>query len=379
MTRSTPKNNNPGGVLRRRGKFLSIMKQMTIDRGYFTISDVAEAAGVPRSTTQDWIKRLVKEGCIFVKNKSSGRVPARYASKSAVPQTTCKRIFTVEDSFEVEIFHECLSCGCIGFCEYHHKKAGGAAIEVRHDGMFLRETAKIGTNNPLDMEHAAVGLMSVRKEGNEIVQTIRSVFGGPAYSLLSMMGHAKGVNSVEIKSADGFVTGEVRTNALIPVTIGVDDTDRKGCGGATFALSQELLEYLSESKGVIGISHHVAVLSSDIKEKTAGNSCSFIEAAVEPEVFETLSKKVTKFVDDESASDEWGVAIMKGISVPTELLMFAAKARKKRVSMDEALKIAKNNGIQTFGGRGIIGALCAVSFKNQPTEVMLDLENDVII
>ena len=70
-----------------------------------------------------------------------------------------------------------------------------------------------------DLTNAAVGLVSVRREGDTIVQTIRSVYGGPAYSLSSMMGQAKGVCGVSISSADGLVTGEVRTRALVHVTV----------------------------------------------------------------------------------------------------------------------------------------------------------------
>ncbi|MDO5845199.1 MAG: sugar-specific transcriptional regulator TrmB, partial [Methanocorpusculum sp.] len=236
-----------GGVLGKRDAFLSTMRQKTFESGFFTASDVALNNNVPRSTAQDWINRLLKEGCIFIKEQPHGRNPARYASRSAMPQTTCRRIFTTVDGYDVEIFHECLSSGCAGFCEFHHKKAGGAAVFVQRDGMILRERAKIGYTGKINLKDAAVGLVSVKKDKTEIVQTIKSVYGGPAYSLSSMMGLAKGVCSVKIDTSDGFVTGEVRTNAMISITVGVDDTDRKGCGGATFALSQALLKYLTES------------------------------------------------------------------------------------------------------------------------------------
>jgi hypothetical protein len=368
-----------GGVLERRGAFLSATRQMTFESGHFTTADLAASANVPRSTAQDWINRLIKEGCIFIKEEPHGRNPAHYASRSALPQTTCKRIFTTLDGSDVEIFHECLSSGCAGFCEFHHRKACGAALSVTRDGMIFRERARIGEAGNLRLDIAAVGLASVKTDGDDIIQTISSIPGGPAYSLSAMMGHAKGVKGVQITAANGVVTGEVRTLALKAVTIGVDDTDRKGCGGATFALSQALMKYLTDPGSVIGIRHQVAVLCQDIEEKTAGNSCSFIELAVDPSVFDSLAAKVCRFVEEESVSDDWGVAIFTSITVPSDLLMLGKKIRQERVSMEEVLETAKRTGVRVYGKKGIIGAVGAVSLKSQPQEVLLDLANPIVM
>ncbi|MDV0442988.1 sugar-specific transcriptional regulator TrmB [Methanorbis rubei] len=374
MTASEKKS---GGVLGRRGQFLAAMRQMTFESGHFTTAELADAATVPRSTAQDWINRLIREGCIFTKEEKHGRHPARYASRSAMPSTTCNRIFTTADGDMVEIFHECLSSGCAGFCEFHHRRAGGAALSVRRDGMLFRELAKVGPAVEPDLSSAAVGLAGVRREDDMVVQTIRSVYGGPAYSLSSMMGQAKGVCGVSIASADGVVSGEVKTRALVPVTVGIDDTDRKGCGGATFALSQALMKYLSDGTEVIGIRHQVAVLCQDIEEKTAGNSCSFLELAVLPDAVAGLSAKICRFVEEESVSANWGVAVATGIGVQAELLSLGARARSERLTLDEVLGIAKECNVLTFGGNGIIGAVAAVSLRTQEQEVLLDLSNPV--
>ncbi|MDU9376919.1 hypothetical protein McpSp1_15560 [Methanocorpusculaceae archaeon Sp1] len=370
---------NPGGVLGRRGQFLQAVRQMTFESGHFTTAELADATAVPRSTAQDWINRLLREGCIFTKEEKHGRHPARYASRSAMPSTTCNRIFTTADGDMVEIFHECLSSGCAGFCEFHHRRAGGAALSVSRDGMLFRELAKVGPAAEPDLSCAAVGLAGVRREGDTVVQTIRSVYGGPAYSLSSMMGQAKGVCGVSISSADGVMSGEVKTKALVSVTVGIDDTDRKGCGGATFALSQALMKYLSDGNEVIGIRHQVAVLCQDIAEKTAGNSCSFLELAVLPEAVAGLSAKVCRFVEEESVSANWGVAVATGIGVPKALLSLGARIRSERVTLDEVLATAKEYNVWTFGGSGVIGAVAAVSLRTQAQDVLLDVANPVCI
>ncbi len=365
---------NAGGVLHRRTLFLQAMRQKTFENGYFTTTDLAEKESIPRSTAQDWINRLVREGCIFIKEEQHGRIPAHYAARSALPKTTCRRIFATAAGGYAEIFHECMSGGCAGFCEFHHRRAGGAVIAVSRDGLILRETVKLSVPGNFSLAKAAVGLLSVEIDSNDIVQTIRSIYGGAAYSLSSMMSQAKGVTTVDVETGDGYITGKVRTPALIQVTIGIDDTDRKGCGGATFALANALFKSLTESGEAIGIRHQVAALSPSIKEMTAGNSCSFLELAVSKNKMETLGEKICRFIEDESVSENWGVAILEGIFVPEQLEQLAARIRRERVTCSEVQMIAKSCGVVLYGKRGIIGATAAVGLKNQPQDVLLDPE-----
>lgn len=365
-------NEKTGGILHRRTMFLQIMRQKTFESGYFTVTDIASLASLPRSTAQDWINRLLKERCIFVKEEQHGRKPTKYAARSALPSTTCRLIFTTVAGDDVEIFHECMSTGCVGFCAYHHQKAGGAVISVSHDGLLLRETAKFTATNPLYLDHAAVGLAAVERDGTDVIQTIRSIYGGSAYSLSEMMSKAKGVSGVNIVSENGYITGTVRTPALVPVTVGIDDTDQKGCGGATFALATALFKYITESGDAIGIRHQVAVLSPDIEEMTAGNSCSFLEFAVYPDKLSTLDEKICRFVADESVSENWGVALFIGIYVPTLLEQTANRIRQTRVSYSEIKNVAKECDVALYGKRGSIGAFAAVGLKNQPQNVLLD-------
>ena len=182
----------------------------------------------------------------------------------------------------MKIYHDCVSGACAAFCGYHHALAGGALINVERDGTLLEESAHIGMNEisvglaPL----SAVGVSGVSRDGDAIVQHIHSI-GGPAYSLSDMMSRADGVIRVEPRHEGHLVKGKVWTRALTQVTIGIDDTDTKE-GGATFALALALLNHLTRIKGILPISHHIAMLNPDVFEKTAGNSSSFIEVAIMP-------------------------------------------------------------------------------------------------
>ena len=278
-------------VLERRREYLRLMRQFTLDNGFFTVTDIQHATRIPRSTAQDWVNRLLGEGCVLVREEKRGRSAAHYVAISAMPSSACRRIFTTIDGDHVEIYHDCMSGACAAFCGYHHALAGGVLISVERDGTLLRECARIGTNDvavglsPLP----AVGVTGIEREGDTVIQHIRCI-GGPAYSLSDMMARAEGVIQVKTRHAGPIVEGNVRTRALMHITIGIDDTDSEE-GGATFALALALLSHVTRIKGVLPISHHVAMLNQNVFAKTAGNSASFIEVAVTPEAMPILKRR----------------------------------------------------------------------------------------
>ncbi len=246
------------GVIKKRREFLRIMRALSLEKGYFTVTDIQAAGGIPRSTAQDWINRLVDEGCIVLREKQQGRSAARYATVSALPQSACRKIFTTVDGDQVRIYHECLSGSSAAFCGHHHAQAGGVVENVRRDGTLLRESARMGfcTVEIGLYPSPAVGVVGVERDGDYIIQHIRCI-GGPAYSLTDMMAHADGVCDISVEREGDIVEGAVRTRALSHLIVGVDDTDGRE-GGATFALALALLQYLGSIRGVIPIEHHIA-------------------------------------------------------------------------------------------------------------------------
>jgi hypothetical protein len=362
------------GVIERRRQYLQLMRQVTLEQGFFTVTNIQTAAEVPRSTAQDWINRLVSEGCVVVKERKQGRIPARYAAVSAVPSSACRRIFTTVDGEWVEIYHECMSGACAAFCGYHHQMAGGALNHVQRDGTLLRECAKLGRKEISIGAYPspAVGVTGVQREGDMVIQEIRCI-GGPAYSLTDMMSGAKGVTYVNVRKKRGVVEGEVYTQALTHVIIGIDDTDCPG-GGATFALALALLQHIAGMDGLIPIGHHIVMLYPALSGKTAGNSCSYIDVAAEPGAIDLIKNRVFKFVSDEALSHEWGVAIRTGFRIPPDLREYGRKARSGVVSREFADHIARKNDVLLYGGNGVIGALAAVSLWGLDNAVLLNVD-----
>ncbi len=364
------------GVIERRRAYLLLMRRITLEKGYFTVQEIQKEAGVPRSTAQDWILRLTTEGCVVLQEPPRGRMPARYAAVSALPRTACRRIFTAVEEDLVEIVHECLSSSCAAFCGHHHNLGCGGEMEVDRDGSLLREYLRIGDHQTSVglYPHSAVAITGVFHEGDEIIQRIRSV-GGPAFSVSAMMGRARGVLGIDV-IRDGHCTiGLIRTKALTHVTIGMDNTD--SCDdGATFALAIALLQHLGSFSGVFPICHHVAMLYPGVPEKTAGNSASSIELAVDPESLDQIITEAVRFVADESVSPAWGVAIRTGIWIPDSLREYGLKARSGIVSRTETDQTASRFGVITAGSDGITGALAALSLSRCPVSLLLDPKRD---
>lgn len=364
-------------VLERRRHLLHLMRELTLDKGFFTTGEIQSGAGVPRSTAQDWINRLIEERCVVIRKEQQGRIPAQYASVSVMPTSACRKIFTTADGDQIEIYHDCMSSSCAAFCGFHHNLAKGALSTVKRDGNLLRESAIVGSR---DVEVGlfptpAVAIVGVEREGDCVVQRIRCV-GGPAYSLTDMMGLAKGVRKIVIDQRGPIVEGRVYTKALTRLTIGIDDTDSKE-GGATFALSLALIQHLNRMDGILPITHQVAMLYPGIAEKTGGNSCSFIQVAVEPELLPELQENIFNFVAGETHSPEWGIAIKTGLSISREMRKYASDARTRKIDLVRAEKLAGENSILIRGGRGIIGAVAAVSLADIPSDILLDIRQAI--
>ena len=395
------------GVIEKRRELLDLMRECTLKNGFFTVHDIECVTKLPRSTVQDWVNRLADEKCVLVKEEKRGRNPAKYMARSVMLQSSCKRIFTTVDKDRVAIYHECRSAGCAAFCTYHHSLAKGAVFGGHREGMFLIEYAALkdgissggkggddGNGNANESPDAvkigsfplsAVGISDIRREGDMIVQQIRC-FGGPAYSLTEMMKTAEGVCDIRIRgaesrdgagvTADGkkasgrdIITGEILTRAMKHLIIGIDDTDSEE-GGATFALALGLLQYLGKMNGVIPISHRVVMLNPAL-ECTAGNSCSFIELAVLPEVADEVKELAARFVEDESLSDNWGIAVKEGFVISEPLRGFGFSVRERVIAESEIPDIAAKEDLFIRGGKGVVGAVAAVSFCGLATRILL--------
>jgi len=353
---------------------LRLVRGLTLKKGSFTIQDVVEETGLPRTTVQDWIRRLVDEGLVTIVEEAVGRRPARYAyvERDVFPYPACKRIFTSVDLDNglVEIYHECSSEGAVIFCAFKHSKAGGAVLESRYEGAFLRELAVLGEQRKVASE-SSMAVEKVEVSGGKVLQTIRAV-GGPAHALTETMMFAQGVRELRVEQVEGYVRGIITTDCLEHLTIGIDDTDTVE-SGATWALALSLLKDL---EGIAeGISHKVVLLNPNVKYKTAGNAASFIEVAAPPERVGSIVSRIINIVEKKTYSENTAIAVLKGLTIPEKLKIFANRVRKMEVTVKEAEDAAKKTGVSVYevtGKRGIIGAIASLAFFRSSPEVLIN-------
>ena len=361
-------------VLEKRKELLKLIDTVAHEKGYFDVQDLVVYTSLPRSTLQDWINRFVDEGCVEVLEEGSGRKRARYARRRmrTLPASACRKIFTTADREHVEIFHQCRSEGCIAFCEYMYSKGNPF---VWRNGLTLRQRVRIGEPDMRLDDRVSMGLEKVTVSNGLVHQHIRT-YGGPSYSLTEMMEQAEGVLNVEYHREGDYLEGVIVTEALTHVAIGIDDTDSESGGGATFALTLSLLDQLSSIEGVYRISHNVAFLCPDVPYKTAGNSVSYIELAVKPELVNSIIQTALEYLKSQSKSGETGMAVKIGLKMCPELHVFARKARSSIVTMEEAMYAAKKSRIKTYevtGPRGLIGAIASLGMLECPTDRLLDV------
>nr|MDO8079952.1 hypothetical protein [Candidatus Freyarchaeota archaeon] len=365
-------------ILEKRKLCIGLVRRLTDEVGSFTVQDIIFETGLPRSTVQDWVRRLLEEQQIDLVESASGRKPARYAFrlKPSLPYSACKRIFTTIDTAREigEIYHNCSSEGAVMFCAFTHKKAEGVITSTRYEGLMLREKFRLGSTLQKKIDKPTGSSVVVERVdlcGDKVVQTLKA-FGGPAHSLTETMKNAKGVLRVELEDKGSYTEGRIFTDPLEHLTIGIDDTDTEDAG-ATWALSLSLLDHLGESAEKI--SHKVVMLNPNIKYKTAGNAASFLEIAIDPTKYDEIINKSINFLRTTTLSENTAVTVLHGLKIPNELKKFANNVRAKEVKSSDALKTAKKCGIDVFevtGKMGIIGAVASLAFFESNSEVLMD-------
>jgi tRNA(Ile2)-agmatinylcytidine synthase len=148
--------------------------------------------------------------------------------------------------------------------------------------------------------------------------------------------------------------------------IGFDDTDstRQGCTTFLAALMVEELQKL----GVTFLDYPLLIrLNPNVPWKTRGNGalCLRIEykRCLETEIKELAINLIETRSDIEWKGTDPGIVFFKGEKVPPEISIFAKKAEKTIVELEEALRLIRKFQAEALGyntQQGIIGALSAI-------------------
>lgn len=367
-------------ILEKRRLALQVLRELTKEKGQFTVNDLIERMNLPRSTVQDWVSRLLVEKSIQVVTEASGRKPAQYRYTRTPMISPCKKIITTADLSNglVEIYHKCQSVGAQNYCASEYMK-DGLVYESDITGLFLRQKARIG-EKIIDFskkESPSIGIERIEIIDDKFVlQTIKSKIGGTAIAVTKTLDKARGCLHMELEENDKYVVGKLRTKLLFHYTVGVDDTDDEQHEAATWEVSMRLMNALSKELKVESIAHKIVRLYPHITHKTGGNSACFIEVGVMPESVGEFKEFCVEFLEQETDSNETGIAFMEGLVVPEKLKVFARKARQGEVTIEESKQVAGELGIDLVsvtGEWGMIGALASVGFLYASREELMDV------
>jgi len=371
-------------ILEKRRLALQVLRELTKEKGQFTVSDIIERMNLPRSTVQDWISRLLMEKSIEIVSEASGRKPAQYRYTRIPLISPCSKIITTADVKNglVEIYHKCQSVGAQNYCACEYMK-DGLVYETESTGLFLRQKARIG-EKIIDFSKNNAPSIGIERieiiDGKFVLQTIKSKIGGAAIAVTKTLDKARGCLHMEVEENGKFVTGKLRTNLLLHYTVGVDDTDDEQHEAATWEVTMRLMNGLSRELKVESIAHKIVRLYPNIKYKTGGNSACFIEVGVLPEMAKEFKDFCVEFLQQETDSKETAIAFMEGLVVPEKLKTFSRNARRGEVTIAEAKQVAKELGIDlqnVTGELGMIGALASTGFLYASREELLDVSKDL--
>ena len=169
----------------------------------------------------------------------------------------------------------------------------------------------------------------------------------------------------------------VRTRALSHLIIGIDDTDSRE-GGATFALALALLQYPWCNKRGDPDRAPCRHAQSGCPMEDCGEFLQLYRTGSRPRnPWKRWWNGLLLFVGDEALSAEWGIAVKQGFRIDPLLRSYGRRVRDEIVSSETAQETAGNHGITLHGGRGVIGALAAVTLSGLPNEILLNPERTI--
>ncbi|WNY26899.1 methanogenesis marker protein 11 [Methanolapillus ohkumae] len=270
------------------------------------------------------------------------------------------------ETAEIIEHSNCFSGACWSF---HHYAKSPAVKSVRTYGEFIRYTVSMGVF-PFELKSsvAAAGIESVTCAGSDVEITYAGL-GGGGVGATKCRAYADGVSHYKITESGGGKTakGTIYVPRRERVLVAIDDTD--SCEtGATWTLTHNIAKAVSSDESIL-LSQALVQLYP-VPEKTQNCMSTVLEfGCVSPDAKKRLIERIRKLLLKYSVSENTGMLVYSGFSVPQGLLDYSQKGRTSRVTKEEAGTVSKNNHVDVIlGGNGMIGALAAFAWFANPIE-----------
>ena len=288
-----------------------------------------------------------------------------------------RSFFTLVDEKRglVQIIEKCSVKGPVEWDAINRMRAGGALRSVDIDGTTLVMNAKIGKGRvnfgPVSKTSGGQALKSVVVRGDEVLTTWAGLAGASvgvgaclpqSPGVLRAMYHVRRSGEIRLGGSNAIEVTIVSPRR-VRLLIGIDDTDTKE-KGATWVLALKLAEALErEIPGARHLHHRIVQLNPDIREKTTNCASTVVSFAVKEKVIGKSIGFAKKFLKKSTFSDNTAIAVFTGLVIPQKLKQYGLDAKRKRLGIDAALKVAGACGvglIEITGSRGAVGALAAI-------------------
>ncbi|HIJ00621.1 MAG TPA: hypothetical protein HA366_03685 [Candidatus Methanomethylophilaceae archaeon] len=281
----------------------------------------------------------------------------------------CKGFYTIVDEKNgvAQVIERCIARGPPEWDAVNRKRAGGVVTDVRVDGHTLIMDTVIGERElhfgPVAEDVGGQGLRSLRLEGDTVV-TKWVGLAGATVGIGACIPQAPEVMNT-IYPDDFHIGGahcaevEVRSPKMVRVILGVDDTDTKE-QGASWSM---MLKMGQECPFGHFLEHKIIQLNPLVPDKTTNCCSTAVSFAVEEKEMANLLSYARDFLRDNPYSDDTVMAYFMGLKVPSALEDFGWRCKSEIFTIDDARRVALDNGIslcEITGEKGTIGAVAAI-------------------
>ncbi|MDR0309471.1 MAG: DUF1743 domain-containing protein [Candidatus Methanoplasma sp.] len=281
----------------------------------------------------------------------------------------CRGFLTMVDEERgiAQIVEKCTSKGPGEWDVVNRKRAGGVIKSIRMDGQTLIMDVFIGEKElkfgPVSGYVGGQGIAALKVEGDRVRTTWYGI-AGATVGIGACIAQCPDV--IQTEYPDDFKIGgahvahvDIITPKTVRVIVGIDDTDTKERGASWVAAMK------MGSSCPIGsfIDHKIIQLNPKVPHKTTNCCSTAVSFAVKEEDIPALIEYCTEFVRKESFSKDSVMTVFKGLIIPPQLKEYGIRAKTEILDEEDAVKAARENGVQVIsitGTRGVIGAVAAI-------------------
>jgi methanogenesis imperfect marker protein 11 len=281
----------------------------------------------------------------------------------------CKGFLTMVDEERGvgQIVEKCSSRGPGEWDVVNRKRSGGVIEDIRMEGQTLIMDVKIGekelTFGPVSDHVGGQGLAAFKVEGDRIRTTWYGI-AGATVGIGACLPQCPDV--IQTEYPDDFKIGgahvahvDIITPKTVRIIVGIDDTDTKEKGASWVTA----LKMGSNCPFGSFIDHKIIQLNPKVPDKTTNCCSTAVSFAVKEENIPSLIEYCRDFVKKESYSSGSVMTVFKGLSIPPSLYEYGIRAKTEIITEDDAVKAARENGVQIIsitGTKGAIGAVAAI-------------------